>query len=405
MLKGYFAKISRNIVNTPYYNNATLLRAWMGLVLSVRFTPTVVDGIEVGINEVLVTKDGIAELFGVPKSRAYYVLKKMENDGLVTWLNIRNKYTLITLKEENFASLINRRIERPDGVKTSISIEEANNMSIDEELFPEDCNNESDTRYICADEGCSEAYDNKSEYEVSCSDICDDGEGENLPGLSDEGFETIFGYVPDTVEEKKRLYEEIKDALGEPYQDYDDDDDDDDYRGYYPKKKNYGYYKKNYNKPSGYKKSSRKESDFIPYEAYLSGQRKDYNKSDDYYTCSSPGNVQNTYAQKKASADEAVCRTSGASEVKSSPAASDFYGIYNPKTVPAKKSPEDNKMKFGEYSNVLLSRDEYNDLNMRLIKARVYIDELSSEIAKSHRKYDSHYQELLSRYKDELLTV
>lgn len=409
MLKGYFAKISRNIINTPYYNNATLLRAWMGLILSVRFTPTVVDGIDVGINEVLVTKDGIAELFGVPKSRAYYVLKKMENDGLVTWLNIRNKYTLITIREENFASLTERRIRRPDGPKNSISIEEANNMSMDEELLPGEWDNASDSEYGCGTDDYYEAYDNENENESPRKAAAHDTAFENPHELSDEGFKTKSGCATDTAEEKKDPQEELQEMYEkfcQEYDEYDDDDDDDDdgYSGYYPKKKNYGYYKKNY-KSSGYKKSTRKASAYKPFKVNPDFQRRDYSNDGDYYSAVSPYSFKNTAMESRNYEQNSMQGAKALTQVESRGTKSGSYTVNSPEPAPAKKSPEDNKMKFGEYSNVLLTRDEYNDLNMRLIKARAYIDDLSSEIAKSHKKYDSHYQELLSRYKDELLTV
>lgn len=112
MLKDYYAKISRNIVNTPYYKDSTLLKAWMGLILSVRFQPTVIDGIEVNINEALFLKAELQEVFGVDKRRAYTILKRMERDGLITWINIRNKYTLIKVAEEDFSSLNKKKAVR-----------------------------------------------------------------------------------------------------------------------------------------------------------------------------------------------------------------------------------------------------------------------------------------------------
>ncbi len=112
MLKDYYTKISRNILNTPYYDNSSLLRAWIGLIMSVRFQPAVIDGIEVGVNEILLRKNELQDVFGANKRRAYDILKRMEYDGLITWINIRNKYTLIKVIEEDFSSLNKKKAEK-----------------------------------------------------------------------------------------------------------------------------------------------------------------------------------------------------------------------------------------------------------------------------------------------------
>ncbi len=103
MLKDYFVKVSRNIMNTPYFKDASLLKAWMGLVLSVRFQPYTYDGIEVGVDEVLLTKSELSELFGTEKRRTFTILRRMERDGLITQTNIRNKYTLIKILCSDFS--------------------------------------------------------------------------------------------------------------------------------------------------------------------------------------------------------------------------------------------------------------------------------------------------------------
>ncbi len=114
MLRDYFVKVSRNILNTPYYKDASLLKAWMGLVLSVRFQPYTYDGIDVGVDEVLLKKNEVAELFGTEKRRALTILKRMERDGLIEFRNIKNRYTLIKILNADF-SFPRKKKERERG--------------------------------------------------------------------------------------------------------------------------------------------------------------------------------------------------------------------------------------------------------------------------------------------------
>ena len=120
MLRDYFVKVSRNILNTPYYKDASLLKAWMGLVLSVRFQPYTYDGIDVGVDEVLLKKNEVAELFGTEKRRALTILKRMERDGLIEFRNIKNRYTLIRILNADF-SFPRKKKERERGEEAEIN--------------------------------------------------------------------------------------------------------------------------------------------------------------------------------------------------------------------------------------------------------------------------------------------
>ncbi len=103
MLRENYIKLSRNIMNSDYIDNAVLLRAFIGLMTHIRFQMTLIDGITVDVNEVLLKKEEIPLVFGSSKRQAYESLKRMERDGIIRWFNIRNKYTLIKVIKEDFS--------------------------------------------------------------------------------------------------------------------------------------------------------------------------------------------------------------------------------------------------------------------------------------------------------------
>lgn len=382
MLSGFFIKISRNIINTPYYNNPTLLRAWMGLILTLRFTPTVVDGIDVGVGEVLVTKDGLSELFGVPKSRAYYVLKKMENDGLVTWINVKNKYTIITLKEDNFATITSRRIERPDGRKTSISAEEANNISIEEELIPETYGL-SKGILSAPDAYPDKAYDKDTE---STSSGYIRNKNNSYSDGSTYGRNNALNKKAYSTKSNNCKYEDNCDTSNDDFIQWDRIAEE--------------FLREN---PSLASPTFRID---FPEEASPEADSPEKTSPEaDSTENPSPEEALSEKASPKSTTPVSASAESPVSE-NPSPGKHTCNGaiplikkptsatkvIQEPSGAPPRKL-----MNFGEYNNVLLTREEFNELTILFADARNRIDDFSSEIALSGRRYDNHYKELLSR--------
>lgn len=64
-----------------------------------------------------------------------------------------------------------------------------------------------------------------------------------------------------------------------------------------------------------------------------------------------------------------------------------------------KKTPTLTKNKYGEFNNVRLTDDEYNKLADKVIKREYYIEQLSTYIEQSGKKYKSHYATILNWYR------
>lgn len=100
-----FVRISRNIVRSPYFEDDKLLRAWIALHVNMRFKPTVVDKISLEPGDALFTKDEISWIFGVDKRGVRSILNRMQRDGYIRWINIGNRYTLVSVIDPMMTTL------------------------------------------------------------------------------------------------------------------------------------------------------------------------------------------------------------------------------------------------------------------------------------------------------------
>ena len=304
MLRENFIKLSRNIMNSDYIDNAVLLRAFIGLMTQIRFQTAVIDGITVDVNEVLLKKEEIPLVFGSSKRQAYETLKRMEKDGILEWFNIRNKYTLIRVIKEDFSR-------------------------DDEPLTLTDHRHTADKRR--------------------------------------------------TEEEKEKKYEDLNNSSGKNITAQD---------------------KKAASAASG--QSVNKEESSSPDFVYQE-------KTDCRAPCHgySEGKMSLLQAvvlpQKRASAEN--CRDPYNSSERKNRLSDIFEKHYNSRSSPGNTREADSekpsvgpKLRFGEYNNVLLTRDEHNSLIKAFSDVRKRIDEFSELLRTSPEKRNtSHFDELMKQ--------
>ncbi|MBQ3538056.1 MAG: hypothetical protein IJA39_05690 [Clostridia bacterium] len=131
-----FAKAPRCIVCTEYFHDGRLLRAWVAIMISMRFTPIVIDGIPLEVGDALFTKKEISELFGVDKRAVRTILDRMSRDGFIKWTSIRNKYTLVSVIDPMLTSFTITEEEEEDearelrAYRENVNRERMKNMTI-----------------------------------------------------------------------------------------------------------------------------------------------------------------------------------------------------------------------------------------------------------------------------------
>lgn len=304
MLRENFIKLSRNIMNSDYIDNAVLLRAFIGLMTQIRFQTTLIDGITVDVNEVLLKKEEIPLVFGSSKRQAYETLKRMEKDGILEWFNIRNKYTLIRVIKEDFS-----RDDEPLTLTDHRHTADKRRTEEEKEKKYEDMNNSSEKNITAQDKKAASAASGQSADKEKSSS-------------------------PDFVYQKKT-----------------------DYRA--------------------------------PCHGYSEGKMKLKQAV--------------VLPQKRASAEN--CRDPYTSSERKNRLSDIFEQHYNsrsssantPDTGPEKPSVGP-KLRFGEYNNVLLTRDEHNSLIKAFSDARKRIDEFSELLRASPEKRNtSHFDELMKQ--------
>lgn len=92
-----FVKVPRAVTGWKEFSDPALFYAYYALMSNMRFTETVIDGITVGVGQLLVSKTQLSELFGMSVSRTRSTLSRFERMGGIKKQNIKNKYTLITV--------------------------------------------------------------------------------------------------------------------------------------------------------------------------------------------------------------------------------------------------------------------------------------------------------------------
>lgn len=107
MEKG-FVKVPRAILSRKEFSDPALFYAYFVLMSSVRFVETEIDGIRVGVGQLLISKSQLASLFGMSLSRTRSTLERFEKMGGITRENIKNKYTLITVLKPFLTGNINK---------------------------------------------------------------------------------------------------------------------------------------------------------------------------------------------------------------------------------------------------------------------------------------------------------
>ena len=89
--------LPRKIISSSIYNDPVKLSAYIKLLFMARFRECTVDGIELGVNQLLSTKPMLAKAFGVDERKARSILECFEKAGGIRTENYKNRMTLITL--------------------------------------------------------------------------------------------------------------------------------------------------------------------------------------------------------------------------------------------------------------------------------------------------------------------
>ncbi len=97
MLEEGFVMLPRKIISSSIYNDPVKLSAYIKLLFMARFRECTVDGIELGVNQLLSTKPMLAKAFGVDERKARSILECFEKAGGIRTENYKNRMTLITL--------------------------------------------------------------------------------------------------------------------------------------------------------------------------------------------------------------------------------------------------------------------------------------------------------------------
>ncbi len=98
MQNGFFI-IPRAIERYEVFNDMDSLGFYTVLMRSLRFRETYIDGVEVGVNQLLISKPELARRCNLTVSKVRRMLKEFQEVGGIRCENIKNKYTLITFLE------------------------------------------------------------------------------------------------------------------------------------------------------------------------------------------------------------------------------------------------------------------------------------------------------------------
>ncbi len=98
MQNGFFI-IPRAIEKYEVFRDMDSLGFYTVLKCSLRFRETYIDGVEVGVNQLLISKPELARRCNLTISKVRRMLKEFQEIGGIRCENIKNKYTLITFLE------------------------------------------------------------------------------------------------------------------------------------------------------------------------------------------------------------------------------------------------------------------------------------------------------------------
>lgn len=116
-MKG-FVKISRNIINSVYYTNPKLLKAWLTIIVHTRFTETEENGIEIKAGQALFTKYELISLLDTDARGVRTILDRFRRDGNIEIDYVDKQHTLITV--------INQEPKKPARKKKDVAKTEIN---------------------------------------------------------------------------------------------------------------------------------------------------------------------------------------------------------------------------------------------------------------------------------------
>lgn len=94
-----FIMLPRTVFDDPHFKDADFVKAYIYIYYLARYKETVIDGVEVGKNQILISKPKLAEILQCTLSQVRTILNKLEGLGGITRENIANRYSLITLTE------------------------------------------------------------------------------------------------------------------------------------------------------------------------------------------------------------------------------------------------------------------------------------------------------------------
>ncbi len=207
-----FAKAPRSIVCTEYFQDGRLLRAWVAIMISMRFTPIVIDGISLEVGDALFTKKEISELFGVDKRAVRTILDRMTRDGFIKWTSIRNKYTLVSVIDPMMTTFTNTiedtETEEMRAYREDVNMERMKNMKNAPSLT-EDEKEESDGEAVSPEESSKKSLlsaveDCEGFTETS---YCEDSTGKREVELSVPEKKTEEAYISEEKDNRKEKSE------------------------------------------------------------------------------------------------------------------------------------------------------------------------------------------------------
>lgn len=132
MQNGFFI-IPRAIEKYEIFSDMDALGFYTMLMRSLRFRETSIDGVEVGVNQLLISKPELARRCNLTVSKVRRMLGAFQDIGGIRCENIRNKYTLITFLDPFIYKTENDKGGKGNPPAVSVQADEYIELSVKEE--------------------------------------------------------------------------------------------------------------------------------------------------------------------------------------------------------------------------------------------------------------------------------